>query len=142
MEINIREWKRGDLPALNRAWLDFCRGSLRADMRLVGDPEGAMAEWLNLLFRQPDTLGLIADVPEGPAGFVIGHIAVCETTPPVIQPRKIGIIDALYVHEPFRGNKVGRRLVERMVQIMRERHAIAVETTYDAWREEAAQTWS
>src|SRR5262245_55773855 len=103
MEIYIREWKQGDLAELNRAWLDFCRGSLRADMRLVRDPEGAMMEWLNLRFQQPDTLGLIAESAERPAGFVIGRIGVCEATPPVIQPRKIGIIDALYVHEPFRG---------------------------------------
>ena len=142
MEINVREWKRGDLPELNRAWLDFCRGSLRPDMQLVRDPEAAMMDWLSLRFEEPDTLGLIAEAGAEFAGFVIGRIAVCETIPPVTQPRKMGIIDALYVHKPFRGNKVGTRLIERVLQIMGQRHATVVETTYDAWREEAAQTWT
>src|SRR5262245_641395 len=137
MEISIREWKHADLSVLARTWLDFCRSGLRADMRLRRDSERTMIEWLNVRFSEPETLGLVAEAQEGLAGFVVAHILVCETTPPVIEPRKIGIIDAVYVYEPFRGKKVAKRLIEYVLEMMRARHAVAVETTYDGSREEA-----
>ena len=36
---------------------------------------------------------------------------------------------------------IGRRLVERSLEVMREREAMAVETIYDAWSEPSSELW-
>jgi len=141
MEISIREWRREDLPAIQVSWLDFCRNAARSDMRLKADSGAAMRAWLAARFKDHGTLGFIAETTEAQAGFLIGRVGHWESVPPVVEPRKMGIIDAVYVNERFRRQGVGRRLVERSLEVMREREAVAVETIYDAWSEPSSELW-
>ena len=141
MKISIREWRRDDLPAIQSAWLDFCREGARSDMRLKPDAGPALMAWLTSRFRENTTLGFIGETSNAWAGFLIGRVGQWESVPPVVEPRKLGIIDAVYVDEPFRRQGIGRRLIERAVEAMRERDAVAVETTYDSWSEASSEIW-
>ena len=141
MEISLRKWNRDDLSEIQRAWLDYCRKAARSDMHLKPDAETTMKQWLAQRFRQPESMGFIAEQGDTFAGFLIGRIDDWESVPPVIEPRRLGIVDAVYVAETFRRQGIGGRLVERAVQAMREANAVAVETIYDAWNDASVQAW-
>jgi GNAT superfamily N-acetyltransferase len=141
MEINIREWRREDLIEVRRTWLDYCRNAARSDMSPRNNVEIAMREWLRDRFTQYPHMGFIAEAGRTVAGFLIARVDDFESSPPVIEPRRIGIIDAVYVSESFRRQGIGTRLIERAIQAMREADAIAVETIYDAWNEASAEVW-
>jgi ribosomal protein S18 acetylase RimI-like enzyme len=141
METRIRDWNRADLPQIQRAWLDFCRQAARSDMRLKSEADRAMMDWLISRFTQPATFGLIAEQSNKIAGFLIGRLDEWECVPPVIEPRKLGIIDAVHVNEEFRRQGIGTQLIEEAVNMFRDRKAVAVETIYDAWSEASINTW-
>ena len=141
MEINVRDWNREDLPQIQEAWLGYFKNVARADMHLRSDAGTAMKQWLNTRFRQVNGLGLVAESGGGIAGFLIGRIDDWESVPPVIEPRRIGIIDAIYVSENFRRQGIGSQLIDRAIERMRAAKAVAVETIYDAWNDAAAQAW-
>ena len=141
MEISIRQWNREDLPQIQRSWLDYCRNVARSDMQLKADAEAAMMKWLIARFRQPQSIGFVAHKDAAVVGFLIARIDDWESVPPVIEPRRIGIIDAVYVSEDQRRKGIGKLLIDRSIQTMREANAIAVETIYEAWNDASSQAW-
>jgi len=141
MEISIREWRRDDLSQIQRAWLDYSQSVTRSDMHLRADAGPALQQWLTARFRQPRSFGFVAETDTNVAGFLIGRIGDWESAPPVIEPRRIGIIDALHVTEQFRRHGIGSRLIDRAIEEMRAANVVAVETIYDAWNDASAQTW-
>jgi GNAT superfamily N-acetyltransferase len=142
MQISIRNWEIRDLSTIQKAWLDFCRTAARLDMRLKPDTEAAMTKWLILRFREPASLGFIAEKDGSCAGFLIGRVDHWESMPPIVEPRRLGIIDVVYVAEEFRRLRVATRLVDRALEVMQERGAIAVETIYDASCSASSALWS
>src|SRR5206468_5690051 len=102
MKISIREWDRNDLPDILSAWLDYCRTAARSDMRLKPDCDRAMAQWLMRRYEGPSSIGYVADRDSRFVGFLIGRVDEWETVPPVLESRRIGIIDAVYVLEQLR----------------------------------------
>jgi ribosomal protein S18 acetylase RimI-like enzyme len=142
MEINIREWARDDLHPIRRAWLDYCQNLGRSDMQLRPDADGHLRQWLNTRFREPHSFGFVAEAGISFAGFLIGRVHEWETVPPVIQPRRIGIIDAVYVDESYRRRGIGKSLIDRAIETMRAADAAAVETIYDAWNDASAKAWA
>jgi ribosomal protein S18 acetylase RimI-like enzyme len=141
MQISIRNWNISDLLTIQRTWLDFCRTAPRLDMRLKPESEVAMRKWLLSRFKEPASLGLIAEKEASCAGFLIGRVDYWESMPPIVESRRLGIIDAVYVAEEFRRLKVGTRLVDRALEAMRERGATAVETIYDASSSASSALW-
>jgi len=141
MEINIRQWGRDDLSQIQRAWLEYFKNAARSDMHLRPDAEATMKHWLAGRYRQPNSLGFVAEASTDMSGFLIGRVDDWESVPPVIEPRRIGIIDAVYVSEPYRRRGIGRQLIESAIAAMRAANAVAVETTYDAWNDASAQAW-
>src|SRR4051812_16871672 len=99
MEITVRDWKRSDLSEIQRIWLDYCRNLPRSDMRLSPDSRDRIGEWFRDRFKQPSGIGFIAEADATLAGFLIGRIDEWDSVPPIIEPRRIGMIDAVYVHE-------------------------------------------
>ena len=141
MEITIREWERNDLIDIQRKWLDFCRNAARSDMQLKRGAEDAMSRWLTERFKHSSSIGYVAAYHQVIAGFLIGRVDNWDSVPPVIESRRIGIIDAVYVAEEFRRHGIARQLIQRAIQKMQESNAVAVETIYEAWNEASAQTW-
>ena len=141
MEINIRYWTRDDLSEILGAWLRSCRHAPRSDMRLKSDAEEAMMHWLLSRFKEFSAFGFVAQQDRVFAGFLVGRIDRWESVPPVIEPRKLGIIDAVYVTEEFRRQGIASRLIDRALMAMRECNADAVETIYDFSDAGSAETW-
>jgi GNAT superfamily N-acetyltransferase len=141
MEITVREWGRDDLFQIQQAWLGHVQGVARSDMQPRPDADSAMKQWLARRLRQPNSLGFVAEADGTLAGFLIGRIDDWESVPPVIKPRRIGIIDAVFVSEQFRRQGIGRRLIDTAVEKMRGANAVAVETIYDAWNDASARAW-
>jgi ribosomal protein S18 acetylase RimI-like enzyme len=139
--MNIREWRRDDLAQIQQAWLEYYHAAARSDMRLRPDAGDAMKQWLVARFRQRESLGFVAEIDLQLAGFLIGRIDDWESVPPVIEPRRIGIIDAVYVDERFRRQGIGSQLIGKAVERMRAAKAVAVETVYDAWNDASSETW-
>jgi GNAT superfamily N-acetyltransferase len=140
MEI-IRNWTREDLIKIQKSWLQYCKDVARSDMQLRPNAEAAMKQWLTARFRQHSIMGFVAEADGQFAGFLIGRIDDWESVPPVIEPRRIGIIDAVYVEDSFRRKGIGRQLIDHAVEAMRKADAIAVETIYDAWNEASTNAW-
>ncbi len=141
MDVEIRSWRRPDLKHIQRGWIAFCRQATRSDMKLKPRLEHAMMEWLRERFEESSAFGLIAEREGAVAGFLTGRVGEWDSVPPVIEPRKLGIIDAVYVDEAFRRQGIASRLIEHAVQMLRERNVIAVETIYDAGNDASAETW-
>src|SRR5215470_10147241 len=141
MEINIREWNRKDLIELQTKWLDYCRRATRSDMQLKRGAEDAMMRWLTSRFKESSSIGYVAENGETVAGFLIGRVDDWESVPPVIESRRIGIIDAVYVGEDFRRHGIATQLIQRAIDKMQEADVVAVETIYEAWNEASAQMW-
>jgi len=141
MEISIREWDQSDLNAIQSRWLEYCRTAARSDMTLNADSENAMHRWLLDRFKRSSSIGYIAGNSQSMAGFLIGRIGEWESVPPVLEPRRIGIIDAVYVTEEFRRHGIASQLIQRAIENMRRANVVAVETIYEAWNEASAQTW-
>src|SRR5215475_14826772 len=141
ININVRKWTRDDLSQIHKAWLDYCRTVARSDMRIRSDADSAMLRWLTSRFRQPATLGFVADMDGIVVGFLTARIDDWESVPPVIESRRIGIIDAVYVSDEFRRQGIGGQSIDRAIEAMRTANAIAVETIYDAWNEASTQAW-
>ncbi|MBI4473536.1 MAG: GNAT family N-acetyltransferase [Acidobacteria bacterium] len=110
-------------------------------MRFKPNADRAMADWLRSRFRDSGSFGIVAESDGRPAGFLIGRIDLWESAPPILEPRKMGIIDAIYVVDEFRRRRIATMMIERAMEIMRSRNAVAVETTYDAWSDASAETW-
>jgi GNAT superfamily N-acetyltransferase len=141
MEISIREWEPKDLIEIQSKWLDYCRTAARSDMHLKGGAEDAMSRWLTARFKQNSSIGYVAANDQTIAGFLIGRVDDWESVPPVIESRRIGIIDAVYVSEEFRRHGIASQLIHRAIQKMQEADVVAVETIFEAWNEASAQTW-
>jgi GNAT superfamily N-acetyltransferase len=141
MEISIREWEKKDLPKIQESWLDYCRNAARSDMHFKPDYDKAMEKWLLGRFRLTSSIGYVAETDGQLAGFLIARVDDWESIPPVIEPRRIGIIDAVYVAEEFRRQGIASRLVERAIQLMEDAKVDAIETIYDAWNDASARTW-
>jgi GNAT superfamily N-acetyltransferase len=141
MEINIRKWTRDDLTQIHKAWLAYCRAVARSDMHISSDADTALMKWLTSRFRQPTAMGFVAEANGAVAGFLTARIDDWESVPPVIESRRIGIIDALYVADEFRRQGIGTQLIDRAIDAMKKGNAVAVETIYDAWNDASAGTW-
>jgi RimJ/RimL family protein N-acetyltransferase len=141
MEISIREWNMQDLPTIQSTWLEYCRTAARSDMRLKPGFETAMAEWLMTRFEQSSSIGFVARQDVVFAGFLIGRIGDWESVPPVIEPRRLGIIDAVYVNEELRRHGIATQLIQRAIQTMQDANVVAIETIYDAWNDASARAW-
>jgi ribosomal protein S18 acetylase RimI-like enzyme len=141
MEISIREWDRTDLIKIQFKWLEYCRTAARSHMQLKQGAEDAMTRWLTTRFKQSSSIGYVAEDDQAMAGFLIGRVDDWESAPPVIEPRRIGIIDAVYVSEEFRRQGIAGQLIHHAIHKMQEANVVAVETIYEAWNEASAQTW-
>jgi GNAT superfamily N-acetyltransferase len=141
MEFKIREWRRDDLSGIQKAWLAQCSDLGRPDMRLIPNANAAMREWLRTRFQLQESFGLIAEFEGELVGFLVARIDEWDSAPPVIEPRRIGIIDAVYVAERRRRQGISGKLIDTVIQKMRAANVVAVETIYDSDNSVSESVW-
>jgi GNAT superfamily N-acetyltransferase len=141
MEINIRQWQHQDLTNIQRTWLDHCQNLTRSDLTPAQNARSAMKDWLDARFAERDSFGLVAEANHEFGGFLIGRINDWESSPPIIKPRRIGVIEAVYVTAALRRQGVAGLLVDAAIERMRAANAVAVETIYDERDDAAAGLW-
>jgi GNAT superfamily N-acetyltransferase len=141
VEITVRKWRREDVRVVGQHWLDFCLESARSDMKPKAAPAKAITDWLQERFRDDTSFGLIAECGGDLAGFLLARIDVCESVPPIVESRKLGIIDGVYVLERFRRYRVAATLLERAIARMQSANVLAVETTYEIGSHAAERMW-
>jgi len=110
-------------------------------MRLKADCQTALTQWLSRRYEAPSSIGYIAHHDASLVGFLIGRIDEWESIPPVVESRRIGIIDAVYVVEQHRRQGIAGQLIQQAIQRMRDENAIAVETIYEASSDASVKTW-
>lgn len=141
MEIDIRAMNLKDVEWIATVWLTAYRIVARPDMPLAADAAGKLRSWLVSRLGDPAALGYLADSALGPLGFLLGRVGVWESEPPILEARRVGIIDALYVAEGFRGQGIGRQLVQHAIEMMRKHRVTAIETVFEPHNEPAARMW-
>lgn len=118
-------------------------------MELTSDADRRLMEWLSSRFQDPSAFGIIAEHETERAGFLLGRVDLWESEPPILKPRKMGMIDAVYVADRFRRRGIATLLIEHATEIIRDRNAVAVETVYEAsgaapheiWRRAGFAPW-
>ena len=120
MENAIRNWTDSDVEAIVEAWIASLQDGVREDLKLRQNPDRALRRWLFERLKQPETFGLVAERGHDFAGFLIGRVTTWESEPPILAPRRICVIDVVYVAEPARRQGVGSKRVPGMARQLKE----------------------
>jgi GNAT superfamily N-acetyltransferase len=141
MEIAIRDWVRADSSTIAAHWIAAYRQAGPDDRPLRHDAERVLAVWVKDRQRDRGTLGHVAESEGEFAGFAIGRVVDWGTEPPILKPVRVGVIEAVYVSEPFRRLGVGTGLVEHIRNQLESRGVVRLETSYETGDAAAAQMW-
>ena len=141
MENAIRNWTESDIEPIVEAWIASLQDGVREDVKLRQNPDRSLRRWLLERLKQPEAFGLVAERGHDLAGFLMGRVTTWESEPPILIPRRIGIIDAVYVAEPARRRCVGSKLIEEALAYAVRRGVSVVETTYETDNPDAARMW-
>ena len=102
------------------------------------EPSGPVRErkYFQELLARNDVQIFIAAQDQKIVGYV--HIFVQETPSiPLLKQRKFGVIDAIVVDEAFRGQGVGKKLMDRAESWAREQGATSMELNVYTFNQEA-----
>ena len=141
MENAIRKWTDSDVEPIVEAWIASLHDGGREDVKLRQNPDRALRRWLLERLKQPETFGLVAESEDDLAGFLMGRVTTWESEPPILAPRRIGVIEVVWVAERARRRGVGSKLVEEALAYAARRGVSVVETTYETGNPEAARMW-
>ena len=141
MENAIRSWTESDVEPIVEAWIASLQDGVREDVKLRQNPDRALRRWLLERLRQPETFGFVAERGHDLAGFLLGRVTTWESEPPILAPRRLGVIDVVYVAEPARRRGIGSKLVEEALAYAARRGVSVVETTYETGNPDAARMW-
>ena len=141
MENAIRNWTESDLDRIVEVWLASLQDVVREDVELRPDPDQPLRGWLLERLKQPEAFGFVAETGWDFAGFLLGRVTTWESEPPILAPRRVGVIDVVYVAEPNRRRGVGSQLVEEALAYAARRGVSIVETTYETANPDAARMW-
>ena len=140
MENAIRNWTESDLDRIVEVWLASLQDVVREDVELRPNPDRLLRGWLLERLKQPEAFGFVAETGWDFAGFLLGRVTTWESEPPILAPRRVGVINVVYVAEPNRRRGVGSQLVEEALAYA-ARGVSIVETTYETANPDAARMW-
>jgi GNAT superfamily N-acetyltransferase len=141
MHMEIRPWQRPDLAWMGSLWLEAYEDVRLAAMPLHPNAGERLGEWLRDRFRDRGGLGCVAEVEGQRAGFLVGRVGEWGTDPPILAPRRIGLIDVVFVVEGHRRMGVGTSLVRRAVGDMEARGVSRLETNFELDQDAASSLW-
>jgi ribosomal protein S18 acetylase RimI-like enzyme len=90
------------------------------------------------LFTTRHAMTYVACEKEEIVGFITGSVT---QRPPVILPRRDGLVDNAYVHPRWRGQGIGTRLCRMMLDWFAEQDVEEVRIHYQVSNQEALRFW-
>ncbi|MDR5696780.1 MAG: GNAT family N-acetyltransferase [Armatimonadota bacterium] len=138
--MRVRDADRADLARIVDAWGELARLHERTHpaFALSQTWRRAYEEYLAALLGREDTLVVVAESGGQLAGVAIGRIT---TLPPFFRHRRRGFIQDVYTREGYRRRGVGRRMIERIEQWLRDRGIRRAELTVAVPNREAEAFW-
>ena len=131
MEIGIRHWSRPDIRVIGALLLDSYREMVpRLGIDLIPDADSQLNRWLQVRVRDRSSIAYIAECGDQMAGFLMGRIDHSESEPPILKPRRLAWIEAVYVLEGFRRQGVATALVKKVIERAESSRACGVETSF------------
>jgi ribosomal protein S18 acetylase RimI-like enzyme len=141
MDVVIGEGRREDVVPISELWLEALGGADLAGMELSVDAARRLQAWLVERLRDRSTLGLVAHVEGGFAGFLLGRVGEWDWVPPIVKPCRVGRIEVVCVAEARRRQGIGRRLVTEGIRRMEARGAGRIETAHEVSDVPAGGLW-
>jgi ribosomal protein S18 acetylase RimI-like enzyme len=139
--MEIREAKREDvkdIESLSGKLLDF---HLQLDeyYRLRPNLENGSHKYFEDLVTSEDSVVFVAEDNGAIIGYLAGKI---EERSPVFEVDKRGWIDSAYLLEEYRGQEIGKKLTQRMLEWFKEREIEYVEISVDSRNKLGVKVWS
>jgi GNAT superfamily N-acetyltransferase len=125
MSVDVRLANAGEVAAIEPLWRELYSHQAEHGMRLRL-PDGAFDAWVQSMTPLLGRFSVVVlGVEAGQyAGFVAGRT---RNLPPYFGTGQVGAISEVFVGEPWRGQGLGRRLVERAVEWYRQQEISRVE---------------
>jgi GNAT superfamily N-acetyltransferase len=139
--IEIRRWSEGDIATIGDTWLGEYPRAASGPSASYRDAPKRMARWLRDLQRDRTAIGYVAEVDSAFAGFVVGRFTTWESEPPILRPRKVAVIHALWVESRYRRSGVGSGLMNRVVERCRNSAVGAIEAGIEPGARGAGAFW-
>jgi len=95
-------------------------------------------EYFTKLLKSEKSLGLLAEVNAEAVGYLIGYMRRSSS----LRPVRLAELESMYVREEYRSQGVGRQLVERFLEWVKERGGERVSVTAYAANERAIAFYS
>jgi len=137
MEISLRRMKKDDFSAVH----EMMRGlhGLHVENRpdVFRDADPLERQTFDALLDNRDIFLILAEADGRAAGFCVVAMKGPSEAPPPRTPRKVAVMDDLYVHGDFRKSGVGKRLFEEAAREARLRGASSLELSVWAFNETA-----
>ena len=129
-----------DLEALLDLWGDLAAFHARLDPAFTPSPgwRAAYRGYLSSMLNREDARVLVGRVQGTVAGYAVGRITIL---PPFFAERRRGFIQDVFTREGHRRQGVARRLVQEILEWLREEQIATVELTVASANTEAIRLW-
>ena len=101
----------------------------------------SLVDWIRDRERDRSNFGYVAESGDVLVGFLLGRIGVWDFEPPILRPRKLSRIDAVFVVESVRRLGVATALVETAVEHARAAGAAGIEAVFETDNPAAEALW-
>lgn len=141
MELTIRLWSPSDARLIGSIWFDVYLKYAKTLPDLKPGARESVASWMRERARDRASIGYVAEAGESLAGFLLGRLDIWDSDPPILKPRKLLLIDTVFVAEPFRRGGVATALVGRATAHAHRAGAVGIEVTFEPENRAADALW-
>ena len=133
---------RQDARLIGALWFDAYTNHRRPpESDLRPNARSLLENWIRERTRERTDFGYVAEIDGVLAGFLLGRVGTWPSEPPILKPRKLAMIDTVFVIERFRMSGVATALVGRAVDHARASGAVGIEATFEDGNPSAAALW-
>ena len=138
--MEIAEAHERDIDAILELWGDLAAFHARLDPAFAPSAgwRAAYQGYLSTLLDREDARVLVASEKGKVVGYAVGRITML---PPFFAERRRGFIQDVYTHEGYRRQGIARRLVQELLQWLREEEIATVELTVASTNVDAIRLW-
>ena len=140
-EPTIRRWSHRDARPIGALWFDAYMRAPERGGDLMPNARSSLVDWIRDRERDRSSFGYVAESGDVLVGFLLGRIGVWDFEPPILRPRKLARIDAVFVVESVRRLGVATALVETALEHARTAGAAGVEAMFETDYAAAEGLW-